>query len=143
MADYTIPVTVTFDVPDDGATTENYPYQAGIAGEEIDPGEAVYRDSTNRIRLAHNQSTAAANMIGIAANHVYAGQLVSVGGPRAELLGGSWGALIGQDVHLSNTPGKMCPLADVDTANGYMTRVGKFTEAGRLVMNLEVFGVTV
>lgn len=142
MADYTVPNTVTFDIPSVGVNSDNYPYQAGIAGEEIEAGEAVYRDNDNLIMLASNGDTETANMIGIAANHARTGQLVSVGGPRSEMLdliSGGWP--VAEDVHLSGTPGKLCPLADVASASGWVTRVGKFTEEGRLVMNLEVFNI--
>jgi hypothetical protein len=134
------PTLVTFRIPTDGVTESNYPYLAGIAGEEIEAGSVVYRDENNEILLASASGLAESRCLGISANHAYEGQPVSVCGPNGDVdLGVTLG--VGDDLHLSLNAGKICLIADVAAGSGFVTRLGKVTGEFNLKLNVEAFDV--
>lgn len=114
--------------------------EAGVAGASVTAGQVVYEDTaTDSVKLADNNSATAAarSPKGIALHAAAAGQ------PLAYLKGGriTIGATLtpGVAYYLSDTPGGICPVADLATGE-YPTIIGlavsttvldvKFHEAG-------------
>lgn len=114
-----------------------------VAGETITQGAMVYKSSTtDRMMLADsNSATAAARTpVGIALNAASAGQ------PLAVALSGdvTIGATLtpGVAYYLSDTPGGICPVADV-SAGEYPCVVGMATSASVLRIGIQSAGVSI
>lgn len=102
--------------------------KTGTAGASIAAGDVVYLDTetTGKWQLADSDAASAeargqtANL-GIALNTAAPNQpvVVAVGGPVTV------GAVLtaGQALYLSDTPGKLCPVADI-TGGDYFTLIG-------------------
>lgn len=113
----------------------------GTAGATITAGQAVYKDeTTSKYLLADsNSATAAARTpSGIALNSASNNQ------PIAVVLGGpvTIGATLtpGIAYYLSDTPGGICPVADVGPGE-YATLIGMATSASVLDVRISASGV--
>lgn len=119
--------------------------KTGIAGAAIAAGDIVYLDATTtgKWQLADSDAAAAeargqtANL-GVALNSAAANQPVSVltGGPVTV------GAVLtaGTAYYLSDTPGKLCPVADI-TGGDYFTLIGLAASASVLNVDPQYSGV--
>lgn len=104
-----------------GANSANV---VGIAAEAIAAGKACYQSSSDKKwRLADsNSSTAEARQAtGIALNGAAANQPVSIHKSGDITIGATLTA--GQAVYLSDTPGGLCPVADIG-AGEYVCLIG-------------------
>lgn len=135
MADLTI--TAASVVKGSGASVDN-----GTAGATITAGQAVYKDSaTAKYLLADSDSATAAvrEPDGIALNGASSNQ------PLAVLTSGpvTIGATLtpGVAYYLSNTPGGICPVADVG-AGEYSVVIGMATSASVLDVDIQASGVS-
>ncbi|MBB4235049.1 DUF2190 family protein [Rhizobium esperanzae] len=138
MADITLtPASV---VAGTGATTKT-----GTAGAAIAAGDFVYLDTatTGKWQLADSDAASAeargqTGNIGVALNSAAANQpiVVQTGGPVT--LGAVFTA--GQTLYLSDTPGKLCPLADI-TGGDYYTIVGLASSTSVLNIDFQYSGV--
>lgn len=133
MADLVI--TAANVVAGSGAQTKT-----GVAGAAIAAGDIVYLDSTTtgKWQLADSDAAAAeargqTSNIGVALNSAALNQpvIVQVSGPV------TLGAVLtaGQALYLSDTPGKLCPVADI-TGGDYFTLMG--LAASTSVLNIDV-----
>ncbi|MGH0263304.1 hypothetical protein NKY45_17720 [Sinorhizobium meliloti] len=96
----------------------------GTAGETITAGKSVYKSATTKkwMLADSNSATAAARQAGgIALNGASDGQPITVHKSGDLSLGAVLTA--GQAVYLSDTPGGLCPLADVGTGE-YVCLIG-------------------
>jgi hypothetical protein len=114
----------------------------GQAGEAITAGKAVYKSSTTKkwMLADSNSATAEARQAkGIALNGASLNQPVTV------LTGGSVtiGAALtaGTAYYLSDTPGGICPIADVG-AGEYVCLLGLAASASVLNVNIQFPGVS-
>ncbi|MGY5791914.1 hypothetical protein ACXHXM_16885 len=119
--------------------------KTGIAGAAIAAGDIVYLDATTtgKWQLADSDAAAAeargqtANL-GVALNSAAANQPISVltGGPVTV------GAVLtaGTAYYLSDTPGKLCPVADI-TGGDYFTLIGLAASASVLNVDPQYSGV--
>jgi hypothetical protein len=117
MANLTI--TAANVVAGDGAATE-----AGIAGEAITAGQAVYKSTdTGKYMLADsNSATAEARRArGIALNNAAANQPLNVHRSGDLAVGAVLTA--GTAYYLSDTPGALCPVADIGSGE-YVCLIG-------------------
>lgn len=128
--------TATSVVKGSGANTT-----PGILGETVVPGDAVYlADATGLYMLADSNSATAEVRTpdGIALNGGGAGQPVEV------LLSGplTLGAILtaGVAYYLSDTPGKLCPVADVGSGE-YATVIGIAASTTSLLVKINPSGV--
>jgi len=138
MADITI--TPSAVIAGAGAQTKT-----GTAGATIAAGDVVYLDTTTtgKWQLADaDAATAAARGVtgntGIALNGAADGQPLVVAVSGAVTLGAVLTA--GQAVYLSDTAGKMCPLADV-TGGDYYTLLGLAASTSVLNLDIQYSGV--
>jgi hypothetical protein len=134
MADITI--TAANVVAGSDASTEN-----GIAGATITAGQVIYLDSsTNKYGLADSDSATAGIRAprGIALNGAAANQPLGVLRSGTITIGGTLTA--GVAYYLSNTPGGICPVADVG-AGEYSVLLGLATTAAILNVGIEASGV--
>lgn len=113
----------------------------GIAGEAVTAGKSVYLNSTTkRLMLADSNSPIAEvrKALGVALNSAAAGQPLAVhkGGDLA------LGAVLtpGSPYYLSDTPGGICPLADVGTGEG-VCLLGLAKSTTVLAVNIQYPGV--
>lgn len=117
MADLSI--TAANVLPGSDAVTE-----AGTAGETITAGQAVYRDATTRkyMKADANSLTAAARQArGIALNGASNGQPLTILKSGDITIGATVTA--GTDYYLSDTPGGICPRADIGSGE-YVCLIG-------------------
>lgn len=128
MADVTI--TAANVAKGSGATTVR-----GTAGATITAGQAVSRDSTGKFVLADSDSATAAvrDGDGIALNGASDGQPLEVLTAGAITIGGTLTA--GLSYWLSDTPGGICPYADLTTGD-YAILLGVATSASVLQVAL-------
>lgn len=121
------------------------PTKTGTAGAAIAAGEVVYLDTatTGKWQLADSDAASAeargqTSNVGIALNSAAANQpvVVQTGGPIT--LGSVLTA--GQALYLSDTPGKICPLADV-TGGDYFVLLGLAASASVLNLDVQYSGV--
>lgn len=134
MADLSI--TATAVLAGSGATTEH-----GTLGGTVTAGQVVYKDSADGLmRLADNNSgTAAARApYGIALNGGATGQPVKV--LRAGNLTLNAVLTLGVAYYLSDTPGGICPVADLATGE-YPTIIGLATSTTNLSVDIQASGV--
>ncbi|MBB5664747.1 hypothetical protein GGE68_002944 [Rhizobium leguminosarum] len=115
--------------------------KTGIAGATIAAGDIVYLDSTTtgKWQLADSDAAAAearglTGNIGMALNSAALNQPVVVAMPGTQV---TVGAVLtaGTAYYLSDTPGKLCPVADI-TGGDYFTLMG--LAASTTVLNLDV-----
>jgi hypothetical protein len=138
MADLTI--TAASVVAGAGAPTKT-----GTAGAAIAAGEIVYLDTatTGKWQLADSDAATAearglTSNVGIALNSAAANQpiVVQTGGPVT--LGSVLTA--GTAYFLSDTPGKICPVADI-TGGDYFVLLGLAASASALNLDVQYSGV--
>lgn len=134
MADLSI--TAASVIAGSDATTEN-----GTLGATVTAGQVVYKDSADGLwKLADNNSATAAVRVpqGIALNGGATGQPVRV--LRAGDI--TIGATVTQGVayYLSDSPGGICPVADLLTGE-YATVMGIASSASVLKVNIVASGV--
>lgn len=113
----------------------------GTAGATITSGQAVYRDSADdRYKLADNNSATAAVRApkGIALNSAAAGQPIRVLTEGDITIGAT--LTPGVVYYLSDTPGGICPVADL-AAGEYPTIIGIAESASVLNVKLHQSGV--
>ncbi|WP_291854881.1 hypothetical protein [Bradyrhizobium sp.] len=115
----------------------------GVAGATVLAGQVVYRDSvTRRFLLADNNSATpdVRNPIGIALHGASNGQ------PLAVQTGGDLNVgatlVVGETYYLSDTPGGICPEADLVTGE-FVSVLGVATTASNLKMRMLVSGAAV
>ncbi|RVL76020.1 hypothetical protein CN135_23615 [Sinorhizobium meliloti] len=102
----------------------NSAQEHGTAGETITAGKSVYKSATTKkwMLADSNSATAAARQAGgIALNGASDGQPITVHKSGDLTVGAVLTA--GQAVYLSDTPGGLCPLADVG-AGEYVCLIG-------------------
>ncbi|WP_337737702.1 hypothetical protein [Sinorhizobium meliloti] len=102
----------------------NSAQEHGAAGEAITAGKSVYKSATTKkwMLADSNSATAAARQAGgIALNGASDGQPITVHKSGDLAVGAVLTA--GQAVYLSDTPGGLCPLADVG-AGEYVCLIG-------------------
>ncbi|MGR9056076.1 hypothetical protein ACU8NH_09220 [Rhizobium leguminosarum] len=114
--------------------------KTGTAGATIAAGDIVYLDSTTtgKWQLADSDSASAeargqTSNIGIALNSAALNQPIVVQTSGPVTLGAVLTA--GQALYLSDTPGKLCPVADI-TGGDYYTLIG--LAASTSVLNIDV-----
>lgn len=134
MAD--ISITAASVLAGSGATTEN-----GNLGATVTAGQAVYKDSADGLwKLADSNSAtvAARTPQGIALNGGATGQPVRVLREGNITIGGTLTA--GVAYYLSDTPGGICPIADVGSGE-YSTVLGIATTTAILAVKIQSSGV--
>jgi hypothetical protein len=136
MAD--IVITASAVLANSGARTEN-----GAAGEAITQGQLVYRDATTGqyMKSDSNAAAAAARVVrGIALNGASAGQPLQIARPGSDI---TMNAVLtaGVTYYLSDTPGGICPLADVGIGE-YYTPIGVAKSTTVLAFNPTMSGVS-
>jgi len=134
MADITITAANVLSLA--GATSDR-----GTAGATITAGQAVYYDAADsKWKLADsNSGTAAARTPGgIALNGASNGQPLAVHKEGPITIGGTLTA--GVAYYLSDTPGGICPVADVG-AGEYPTVIGVATSTTALNVRITSAGV--
>lgn len=117
----------------------------GTAGATITAGQAVYLDqsSTGKWLLADGDEDTAAErggqIVGIALNGAADGQPIEVQTKGLITIGATLTA--GTTYYLSDTPGGICPLADLASGDYYVI-VGIATTAAILDVNFQYSGVS-
>ncbi|WP_454914988.1 hypothetical protein [Xanthobacter sediminis] len=115
--------------------------ESGIAGEAITAGQVVFMNpATKRFGLADSNSATAAARVprGIALNSAAAGQPLSVARNGDITLGAVLTA--GTAYYLSDTPGGICPVADVGSGE-YVVLLGLAKSASVLGLSVQATGV--
>lgn len=113
----------------------------GLAGATVTAGQWVYLDSaTGKYLLADsNSATAAARTPrGVALNGAADGQPLAIAKGGSVTIGGTLTA--GVAYYMSDTPGGMCPVADVGSGE-YATVLGVATSATVLKIDIQASGV--
>lgn len=116
--------------------------EAGSLGATVVPGDALYKDSSDGLwKLADNDgaSSLIRTPTGLALNGGGSGQPVKVLKSGNITLGSILTA--GVSYYLSNTPGKLCPIADVG-AGEYACFIGIATSTSILKVNITPSGVS-
>lgn len=134
MADLTI--TSTSVIAGSGASVSY-----GTAGAAVTAGQAVYLDSTtSRYLLADNNSATVEARVpdGIALNGAAIGQPVAVLTRGPVTIGATLTA--GVAYYLSDTPGGICPVADLASGE-YPTIIGLATSTTVLTVKIQTAGV--
>ncbi|MDW9781812.1 hypothetical protein [Sinorhizobium meliloti] len=120
----------------------NSAQEHGTAGETITAGKSVYKSATTRkwMLADSNSATAAARRAGgIALNGASDGQPITVHKSGDLTVGAVLTA--GQAVYLSDTPGGLCPLADVG-AGDYVCLIGLAKSTSVLAVSIQYPGVS-
>jgi hypothetical protein len=133
MADITITAASVAKVS--GGTYE------GIAGATITAGQACYLDAadSNKIKLARSDTTAeAAAVRGIALHGSLANQPIVLQTSGVIAIGAT--VVLGGFYALSDTPGGICPTADVG-ASEFSTLIGIANTVAQLTLNFLISGV--
>ncbi len=112
----------------------------GTAGATVTAGQAVYLDSaTSTYKLADSNGAAALRSpVGIALNGASSGQPVNIALSGPVTIGATLTA--GVAYYLSDTPGGICPVADVGSGE-YATVLGIATSASVLDLKIHESGV--
>jgi len=113
----------------------------GTSGATITAGQVVYlEDSSNTWKLADNNSATAAvrTAQGIALNGAASGQPITVLTGGDITIGGTLTA--GTAYYLSDTPGGICPVADIGSGE-YSCFLGMATSASVLSVAIKYSGV--
>lgn len=135
MADITLTASAVVAGADSSAVT-------GVAGETIAAGKAVYLSSTTKkwMLADSNSATAEARQAkGIALNGASLNQPIAVHKSGDITIGGTLTA--GTAYFLSDTPGGICPLADVG-AGEYICQLGLAKSTTVLDVNIQFPGVS-
>jgi len=97
---------------------------AGIAGETITAGQAVYlKASDSRYWKASNATAAEANVVGVALHAALAGQPLTIATAGTINIGATTAKVF---YYVSPTAGGICPVADV-LSTKYISSVGYAT----------------
>jgi hypothetical protein len=114
----------------------------GFALATITAGQVVYRDATTQnFGLADNNgSTATRTPVGIALNGAAANQPLTVLTFGSITIGGTMTA--GVAYYLSDTPGGICPVADIGSGET-ATLIGIATSTSVLKVDINPSGVTI
>ena len=132
-----ISITAANVVAGSGASVEH-----GIAGSTITAGQVVYRDGTTSEYLLadSNSATAAARSPrGIALNGASDNQPLAILRSGPVTIGGTLTA--GVAYYLSDTPGGICPVADVGSGE-YSVLLGMATSTSVLDVDIQASGVS-
>lgn len=131
-----ITVTAANVLPGAGALTED-----GLAGSTITAGQACYRDSDGTYKPADADGASATirTVRGIALNGGSAGQPIRIQRQGEITIGATMTA--GVTYYLSNTPGGICPVADVGTGE-YFHIIGIAKSTTVLLLSLAYSGVS-
>jgi hypothetical protein len=134
MADVSITAANVVAVP--GAQTVQ-----GFALATITAGQIVYRDATTQqFGLADNNGAAATRVpVGIALNGAAANQPLTVLTFGSITIGGT--LVAGVAYYLGDTPGSLCPVADL-SAGETATLIGIATSTAILKVDINPSGVT-
>lgn len=128
-------ITAASVISNTGSIVEN-----GKAGATITAGQSVYRDSTTGRWLLtdSNSATAAARTPGgIALNGAATGQPLAVHKSGPLVVGATLTA--GVAYYQSDTPGGLCPVADVGSGE-YATLIGMATTTAILNVDIQASG---
>ncbi|CAI2935027.1 hypothetical protein [Aminobacter niigataensis] len=119
---------------------ENSSRDTGSAGEAITAGQPVYKAATGKWMLADsNSATAAARKAGgIALNSASLNQPLAVHKAGDITIGGT--LTPGVAYYLSDTPGGICPVADIG-AGEYVCLLGIAKSASVLAVGIQAPGV--
>lgn len=115
--------------------------EQGTAGATITAGQVVYLDAAdNKYKLADSNSAtvAARTPVGIALNGASNGQPLAVHKRGSITIGGT--LTPGVAYYLSDTPGGICPVADVGSGE-YATLLGIASSASVLKVDIQESGV--
>jgi hypothetical protein len=115
--------------------------EAGTLGATVVPGDAIYKDSADglwKLADADGASALIRTPTGIALNGGASGQPVKVLKSGSLTLGAILTA--GVAYYLSNTAGKLCPVADIGTGE-YACFMGIATSTSVLKVNITPSGV--
>lgn len=115
--------------------------ESGSAGEAITAGKAVYRSSATKLWMLADSNSAAAEArqaTGIALNGAAAGQPLAVHKAGDITIGATLTA--GVAYYLSDTPGGICPVADVGSGE-YVCLLGLAKSASVLAVDIQFAGV--
>jgi len=113
----------------------------GTAGATVTAGQAVYQDAAdaNKFKLAFSAGTAEqAAVIGIAQHASLAGQPLRIQTSGIIAIGAT--VVLGGVYALSDTPGAICPIADVGTSE-YTTLIGIAPTTLQLTLGIVPSGV--
>lgn len=112
----------------------------GHAGAAITAGQAVYRDTAGLYQLADSNGAAALRVPrGIALNSAGANQPLAIQTRGDITIGATLTA--GVTYYLSDTPGGICPLADVGTGE-YACIIGIAKSTSVLAIGINASGAT-
>lgn len=120
---------------------DNAKKTSGIAGETITAGQMVYRDTTTHkfMKADSNSATAAARTpIGVAMHGASLNQPLMVQTDGDVTIGATMTA--GVAYYLSDTPGGICPVADVGSGE-YACVVGIAKSTTLLALGIKASGV--
>ncbi len=135
MAD--IAITANNVVIGKGASVEN-----GIAGEAIAAGKAVYQDKVSKKYLladSNSATIAARSPRGVALNGSALNQPLAIAKSGPVTIGAT--LVSGTAYYLSDTPGGICPVADVGTGENVVI-IGYATSTSVLNIDIGNTGVT-
>jgi hypothetical protein len=113
----------------------------GTAGASITAGQTVYLDSsTSTIKLADcDGATALQDTVGIALHAAISGQPITYQKSGNINVGAT--LVVGETYMLSDTPGGIMPIADLETGDT-VVYLGYATTASNLFLNIQNSGVT-
>lgn len=130
-------VTAANVLAGEGATKET-----GIAGAAITAGQTVFKDSADgKYKLADSNHATAANRVprGVALNTAGTGQPLQIATKGPVTIGATLTA--GVSYYQSDSPGGICPLADVGSGE-YATFIGIATSTTVLDVGIKASGAT-
>lgn len=132
MADLSI--TAANVLKDNGAETEH-----GTAGAAVSAGQTVYRDANGKYQLADSNSAtvAARTPRGITLHAAAANQPLAIHKEGPITIGATLTA--GVAYYQSDTPGGICPVADVGSGE-YSTIIGIATSTSVLDVSIQASG---
>jgi len=112
-----------------------------IAGEEIDPGETVYKKAADKKGWLGGAATEAeADVVGIAVCHAYAGQKVVYQKTGNVNLGAGASVAQGQVYVASATSGKIAVESDLGSGE-YVTVLGVGNDADEIELDINASGI--
>lgn len=115
--------------------------ETGIAGATITAGQPVWRDTANKYQLADNNhaTTAGRTPRGIALHAAFLDQPLTIQRSGDITIGATVTA--GQDLYLSDTPGGICPRADVGAGENVVL-IGLAKTTTVVTIDIQAPGVT-